>query len=176
MRELKNQHPRTGAFRRTVGKLVLIALATSSVSARAQQDEGGNSLFAGEKPAWLTFGWLSRHMKNNDKRNNENVGLGLEKNVAEDWSVAAGFYENSFYRTSYYAGLNWQGWTSGNWRAGVMTGVVNGYQKLNNGGVYPFLFPMLQYEGRELGANLALVPPYAGKTEGFVSLQLKFRF
>ncbi len=125
---------------------------------------------------WLTLGWLSWHVDRDEREHWLNYGLGLEAELSERWVLSAGAYRNTFDETSAYAGLLWRMWRAESWSAGVMLGVVNGYRHLNDRGLSPHAFPMIQWQGSRVGANLALIPPYEGKTDGLVALQLKFPF
>jgi hypothetical protein len=131
---------------------------------------------AAAKSSWVTAGWLSWHFQKADERNAANLGIGLEMDVNPQWTMASGVYHNSFYDTSIYVGAIRQFWVKDSWRLGLMLGAVNGYRHLNDGGFYPYVFPMLQYQGQTLGVNLALVPPVNAATGGLLAVQFKVRF
>ncbi len=125
---------------------------------------------------WLTLGWLSWHVDSDERKNGFNYGLGIEAELSERWALSAGAYRNTFDETSVYAGTLWRFWRADSISLGVMLGVVNGYRHMNDRGLTPYAFPMFQWHGRRVGANLALVPPHDGKTDGLVALQLKLPF
>ncbi len=125
---------------------------------------------------WLTFGWLSWHVDRDERKNGVNIGLGLEADVGKHWTLSAGSYRNTFEESSLYGGALWRLWITGQTSAGLMLGVVNGYPHLNHRQFSPYVFPMIQWHGNRLGANLALIPPYDGKTKGVIALQFKFAF
>ena len=131
---------------------------------------------AAARSSWVTAGWLSWHFRKADERNAANLGIGLEMDANPRWTMAGGVYHNSFYDTSLYVGAIRQFWVKDRWRLGLMLGAVNGYRHLNDGGFYPYVFPMLQYQGQTLGVNLALVPPVNAATGGLLAVQLKVRF
>jgi hypothetical protein len=131
---------------------------------------------AAAKSRWVTAGWLSWHFRKADERNAVNLGIGLEIDANPRWTMAGGVYHNSFYDTSFYVGAIRQFWVKDSWRLGLMLGAVNGYRHLNDGGFYPYVFPMLQHQGQTLGVNLALVPPVDKTTGGLVAVQFKVRF
>ncbi len=150
-------------------------VACSPVSSLAEQ--GASRPFDSPSPRiWLTLGWLSWHVDRDERKNWLNYGLGLEAEINERWALSAGGYRNTFDETSLYAGALWRFWRDEPFSAVVMLGVVNGYRHVNDRGLSPCAFPMIQWNGRKVGANLALVPPSAGKTDGLVALQLKFPF
>jgi hypothetical protein len=62
------------------------------------------------------------------------------------------------------------------WRLGLMLGAMIRSRHLNDGGWYPSVVPMLQYQGQTSGVNLALVPPVNAATGGRVAVQFKVRF
>jgi hypothetical protein len=131
---------------------------------------------AAARSSWVTAGWLSWHFRKADERNAANLGIGLEIDANPRWTMAGGVYHNSFYDTSFYVGAIRQFWVKDSWRLGLMLGAVNGYRHLNDGGFYPYVFPMLQHQGQTLGVNLALVPPVDKTTGGLVAVQFKVRF
>jgi len=131
---------------------------------------------AAARSSWVTAGWLSWHFRKADERNAANLGIGLEIDANPRWTMAGGVYHNSFYDTSFYVGAIRQFWVKDSWRLGLMLGAVNGYRHLNDGGFYPYVFPMLQHQGQTLGVKLALVPPVDKTTGGLVAVQFKVRF
>jgi hypothetical protein len=155
---------------------LLSALLFFHRSSSAEELSGTTDKKQSTKSRWITAGWLSWHFRHADKRNAANIGIGLEVDLGSDWTIAGGIYNNSFNDTSVYAGGIRQFWVRESWRLGLMLGAVNGYRRLNHGGLYPYVFPMLQYQGSSVGLNLALVPPVDSVTEGLIAVQLKFRF
>lgn len=155
--------------------LVAAAVAFSPTNSLADQGSPGSS----DSPPphfWLTLGWISWHVDRDERKNWLNYGLGLEAEISERWVLSAGGYRNTFDEPSFYAGALWRFWRDDSLSAVVMLGVVNGYRHVNDRGLSPCVFPMIQWQGHRVGANLALVPPYDGKTNGLVALQLKFPF
>jgi hypothetical protein len=75
--------------------------------------------------------------------NGFNYGVGLEQTVAKNFSVSAGWYQNSEYRGSTYAYGRYALYKVNQWNAGVGIGVVTGYQRNH---VLPMAFPELCYE------------------------------
>jgi hypothetical protein len=75
--------------------------------------------------------------------NGFNYGGGIEQTVAQQFSVAAGWYRNSEYRGSAYAYGRYAVYKTNNWDAGIGLGVVTGYQRSS---VLPMVLPELCYK------------------------------
>lgn len=108
--------------------------------------------------------------------NQANPGLGLEYQATQDIGLAAGFYRNSFERTSAYALIDWTplhlrlpvGLSAS---MGIAGGVVSGYAHVNP--VAPFAAAaLIKIRGaRRWGINLVAVPNVSASS-GFIGLQL----
>ena len=123
-------------------------------------------LYAGVLQAadwWLTATLTSYHF---DRRgyNEKNYGLGAEYHWDETYRGGFGFYENSYYRRTYYLMAQWLPIHSGNWHTGMSVGLVSGYEK--NAVVVPI--PTVAYENDKVGVNLGITP-------AFIGVQIKFR-
>jgi len=156
--------------------VLLTGLVLAPSAAAAVELTPANAHTTAAKSSWVTAGWLSWHFRKSDERNEANLGVGLEIDANQQWTVTGGVYSNSFYDMSLYAGVIRQFWVKDAWRLGLMLGAVTGYRHLNDGGVYPYVFPMLQYQGQAFGVNLALVPTVDKTTDGLVAVQFKVRF
>jgi len=99
-----------------------------------------------------------------------NPGLGVE---VGHW--AAGEYVNSLDRKTWYGGYKWFINGDPSWRIGLLAGAATGYNPIHGLHVLPVPVPMLSYEGRQLGANLALLPNPLQWNESAIALQLKVR-
>jgi len=127
-----------------------------------------------EKPSgwWAVATVRSYHHQRNKKHNEDNWGLGVERNLTRDWTAAAGFYDNSYDKRSVYAGMIWAPVHVGHFHFGLSGGIVDGYEK------HPFsffLFPIMAVQGKNYGINLALVPS-VHDSYTVIGLQLKTRF
>ena len=109
--------------------------------------------------------------------NQFNPGLGLTYTFSRDWSASAGFYENSYRRTSAYTLANWTplhaslpgDFTLG---AGLTAGLVSGYTRTECP-VEPFAAGLLvQIRRKGWGFNIIGVPNTPRGGSGFVGLQL----
>jgi hypothetical protein len=74
--------------------------------------------------------------------NGWNWGAGLERTVADRWTVAGGWYYNSEYRGSAYAYGRYAVYKKNSWDIGVAVGAVTGYQRAS---VVPMAFPEACY-------------------------------
>jgi hypothetical protein len=74
--------------------------------------------------------------------NGFNYGAGVEHAVAQDWTVAAGWYYNSERRGSTYAYGRYAVYKQDRWDIGVAVGAVTGYQR---SAVVPMAFPDVCY-------------------------------
>lgn len=57
-----------------------------------------------------------------------------------------------------------------------MFGLINGYDKIQDGNAFPVAVPVVQWQGGSLGTNLLIMPPIHGKLHGGLGLQIKLRF
>jgi hypothetical protein len=103
--------------------------------------------------------------------NQHNYGVGVEQTVNERWSLMAGEYKNSMYRTSVYAGAVWKPWRLDDFRFGFAGGAVTGYRNHP----VPLLVPTMSWERDRLGANLFFAP-HVKDAPGVLGLQAKFKF
>lgn len=130
------------------------------------------ALLCGQSRAdtWLVSTVTSYHTAKQEQYNANNFGLGVEHDIADRWRASAGFYENSYYRRSWYAGASYCLWTSGAWKVGVFGAAVTGYGEP----VQAALMPVLTYEAKTWGANIGIVP-HPERGVGVIGLQLKYR-
>ena len=124
---------------------------------------------------WINAGFYSYHFDTERNLNNNNLGLGLEYRYSPENSITAGRFNNSNRQISTYAGLYWQPLTVGPIRLGGLFGVINGYQKANNGDWIPIILPVASYEYKHIGINLTLIPTYQDVIYGSLTLQLKVK-
>jgi hypothetical protein len=120
-----------------------------------------------QSQSWIVVSGIAHHLNGNGYCNNRlTKGIGIEK---DDWALGA--YDNSNCELSLYAAKAWRPIKFGSWRAGLLGGVVSGY----NSAVLPAAGLAMTYERKEWGANLLLIPP-AGESSGVLWGQLKFKW
>ena len=95
--------------------------------------------------------------------NGFNWGAGVEQVVAQDWTVAAGWYYNSERRGSTYAYGRYTFYKQDSWDIGVAVGAVTGYQRA---AVVPMAFPEVCY-GRVCGLFAPRVESTGANVVGF---------
>lgn len=103
--------------------------------------------------------------------NNRNLGLGYEHVVTDNVSYVVGFYENSFFRNTDYAGVKYQPYRALGLKWGVVAGFATGYGSGLLGG-QPEVLPMASYEGKLVGVNFMFIP-IPGSAEVGIQLKLK---
>lgn len=122
---------------------------------------------------WVTASFASYHFDRSKDYNERNFGAGLERSISENVRLVAGAYRNSFYRTSVYVGGVYAPLRAGVLSAGVVGGLVTGYQSSVSPGLAPTV--MLELPALGIGLNALFLPKY-GNSPGIVGLQGKFRW
>lgn len=116
---------------------------------------------------WWGVATLTSHHKERDRGYNErNLGLGAEYHLDKRWHLAGGFYKNSYYRTTVYGALGYELFS---WRALHVGGAVVGLTGYTEGQVDWVLAPIVSFEFKHWGLNLAPLTPEV------VGLQVKVR-
>jgi hypothetical protein len=115
-----------------VGAVLGAALVTSARSARADSpalNKPRNPITVDTNlGCWHTQSWARSEL------NQRNLGLGVTiplDPIADAAAATAGFYRNSYDRTSFYAGVLYQPIQFRaflNWKAGAIFGIVTGYR------------------------------------------------
>ena len=116
--------------------------------------------------------------------NQHNLGLGATAHFNRDWSVSAGWYRNSYRRTSAYALVNWTplhgslplpaGWSIA---AGAAAGLDSGYRR-DELATEPFVAAALVrvIAPADWSINLTAVPNAPGGRSGFIGMQVSMPF
>lgn len=121
---------------------------------------------------WGVANLTSYHIRDADKHNQKNFGLGVEfsTNVPR-LSGVAGFYDNSFNRESVYFGVAWTPLPLGDFHFGLVAGGITGYEKT----AVPIVLPTMAWEHKRFGANLTFAP-HVKSAPGALGLQVKYLF
>lgn len=166
--------PSRGIIASFLASLMRVVLAFLASSSSAHAEDAQSSL-----QVWLNPGYFSWHFDSSKDFRHDNWGIGAEAVLAPDHAVMAGNYINSDGQRSRYAAYQWRPL---HWRphdidisAGVVLSVIDGYPRMNNGGWYLALLPLLVVEGKRVGANFSVVPTIKDKIDGAVVLQIKVR-
>jgi hypothetical protein len=142
-----------------------------------------NSAAAETPDRWFTISQSSYHFKNQSQYNQNNQGFGFEWTVKNPWvhdtRLAGGRFYNSDRYYSNYWGVVATPYRlidgTFNVQAGALLGTINGYPRANNGGYFPLLAPVISVQYGAAGANIFIIPPFAG-VPATAALQLKVGF
>ena len=118
---------------------------------------------------WVTSGFVSHHAKGDYNENNRGIGYEYRKGKFGD---SAGYYLNSLSRDSVYAGVSYRLYDNGTVAAGVMGGIVTGY----NYPIVPLALPFLQLTAGSFAVMVTASPPIPNVTPFVVAAQFKWRF
>ena len=130
---------------------------------------------------WVSLSGVSYHLERASEFNQNNPGMGVEGPIQAPWSydtrLAIGGFKNSESARSLYAGAFIFPFSSasGQFKAGALLGMIDGYKGANNGGFFPLAVPTIAYEAEHFGANLFLIPPVS-TIPPTLALQFKLRF
>lgn len=120
---------------------------------------------------WVSATTVSYHLDRSRHFNETNPGLGIEHSLTDDTRAIAGFYRNSIYRESVYAGVAWTPLKTEYVRAGFVAGGITGYMV----SPAPMLIPVVMFEGKRFGANLLFVPHVIKDAPATIGLQIKVK-
>lgn len=144
--------------------LTLWMVALGAVLFLTQCDAQGEDL-------WLSATVKSYHGNRDRGYNENNFGLGFETTIGKDLRAVGGFYENSYYHTTLYAGAAWLPLHAGPVHGGLLIAGATGYE---NWPVRPVVLPTIAVEGKTFGANVGIMPSL-NRGIGVIGLQLKVR-
>ena len=126
---------------------------------------------------WINPGFVSYHFPKHQLSFNQfNPGLGAEWRQSSDLSWSGGFFHNSDWARSYYAGAYWTPFQWAGWRWGAFVGLINGYPRMLDGGVFPFLTPVATREWDQWGVGMSLLPDYENRLHGAFTVQVKYKW
>jgi hypothetical protein len=154
--------------------MVLLAGVLIAPPARAEDQPS-----PGYPQIWVNFGMYSLHFDQTKNLRNDNIGLGVEVDLAPDHALEAGTYINSNDARTHYAAYGWRPlhWqvASVNIAAGAAVGAFDGYPNYRNGGWFVAPLPFVAVEAGRVGANLSVIPTLGNRLDGAVTVQLKLR-
>jgi hypothetical protein len=149
-------------FLKIVGFCIALAASQSACAQGAPVDR------------WqVNIGGLSYHMPHTP-HNEVNWGVGGEYQWTKSIALQLGAYENSGYRVSKYAFVQYHPFEFTGVRFGLTGGVVDGYPA-HDGRFSPMILPSFSKQWEHVGINGFLVPPgILGKKEGVFFIGVKF--
>lgn len=106
----------------------------------------------------------SYHFDRDKEYREFNPGLGLEHRFNSEWSISGGFFRNSFDRHTNYGFIGYTPMEIAGWRAGVVTGLVSGYED----GLAPWFTGIATRDYGSIGINIVFAP-------AAIALQIKVR-
>lgn len=113
---------------------------------------------------------LTSHHFSSEKYNQHNYGLGFESETRFNrLSVIGGGYDNSYKRTSAYAGMTFTPLALGPIHLGAIGGFISGYRSVIA------VLPTAQIEYERIGFNVYYAPQYRDSC-AVLGLQVKGRF
>jgi hypothetical protein len=128
---------------------------------------------------WISPGIYSAHFDRSKNLRNDNPGLSVEYQFAEDHSVAGGSYINSNGLRTHYGVYAWRPLRTQiaglDVRAGVALGVFDGYPYYREGGPFVAPLPVVGIEGDRFGVNLIVIPTIRDRLYGALAFQFKLR-
>ncbi len=147
------------------GAIPLAANADDSAAAQAQPVH----------ELWLNPGFYSYHFQKDRNLNDNTAGFGAEYRFSEASALTGGFYHNSNWHTSHYAGYYWRPLAAGPVRFGAIVGAADGYPGTRHGNWFPVVLPTLGLEYGRIGLNVFYIPSYRNSINGSITFQLKLR-
>lgn len=109
--------------------------------------------------------------------NQTNPGLGVTAHLNKNWAVSAGWYQNSYRRTSAYALAQWTPVhvQVDSWRvdAGAEAGLVSGYRRAEVPSAPVMAAALVRVVApKGWSVNFTMVPNGPNRSSGFIGLQV----
>ena len=175
---LQGMHNATNPRAKAKLRAICIRMGACVVLVASTHAQGQTADPAADSPPpsalWINAGALSYHFDRAKDYNENNSGVGLEYHLDSETSLMVGTFRNSLRHDTNYAAVNWQPLVRGNWKLGLVMGVLDGYPGVNHGDYFAGALPILSYEGKRFGFNLGIIPDVAD-VDGAVVVQLKMR-
>lgn len=171
--------PAPGFFSRTSSSVLLAAcMLNLFAGTAAHAEEGGFFSIIESKPlneVWLNPGFYSYHYQRDKGLNDSNPGFGAEYRFSTVASATVGRFYNSDRQYSNYAGVYYQPIAAGPFRLGAVVGGFNGYPKMRDGGWFLAAIPVVSFDYKSVGLNVAIIPTYKDRLYGAISIQPKVK-
>jgi hypothetical protein len=165
---------------KTIASLLIAALAAcTGAYAQDTQDAPASADAPAQVTVVLHAG--SQHGATHDgyKFNQANPGVALKLQLADDWSVQAGVYKNSYYKTTAYVVGQYTPLHMGRVSVGAFAGLATGYShvstaNLGRASVVAGLYATVDLD--QVTVGLRAVPKISPKTVGVATLELGYKF
>ncbi len=117
---------------------------------------------------YVSPGGVSWHQDRAAGYNERNLGVSAMWKHSDDWAMSAGQYANSLHRRSYFAAVRWTPVGIGPVRAGLLGGMVTGYEA-NGGGPIPVVLPAAAISAGPVDVTLTGWPSMFGSGAGIAA-------
>ena len=139
-----------------VGILATLITISSLISTQANAFNGWMNIHLGSSHAQSQYVEKGELQEYNEK----NFGIGLALPVTSKLDVLSGFYENSYNKTSVYAGVNYHSPNNYGLSVGLNSGFVTGYDDTanNDSKIAVMLVPHVTYAVKNFRAEVGFIP------------------
>jgi hypothetical protein len=119
----------------------------------------------------------SKHFDDNFDYNETNLGLGYSHDIFDSVQLTGGGFNNSYDTTSIYAGAKWLPLDFNVFRAGVVVGVVTGYEDHTDAkSVQPMILPEIQIGTDKIFLISRILPDLGDNSTAVVTFSLGIGF
>lgn len=157
-----------------MGRVILVWMFLM-MSAVEAADNGVNPSIEASQ-FWIGAGFFSYHFDRQKHYREDNIGISLQWDYRPEISWMGGRFMNSEDKPSHYLGMAYYPWVGQNFRLGVYAGGFDGYPKMRQGGWFVSALPILSWQARHLGINVAVVPTLRNRVHGAVIGQIIVSF
>lgn len=112
---------------------------------------------------WLNTHLASYHHQAQYEYNENNLGLGISYPLSPEFDLVTGFYENSYNKTSYYAGYRRHTADNYGFSVGISAVVVTGYEdtRYTSASAIVMFLPNLTYSLKNFRVELGIIPAFS---------------
>ncbi len=120
------------------------------------------------EPTPTPYEWESQYTER--KYNSRNYGLGISNRLSENIEWTAGFYKNSYYKTSLYSGVDIHTTDTAPVGYGLSMGIVSGYEDTDQPPV--MILPNIRIGNQHVRLKMGVLPVGVK----LVTLSVSFKF
>lgn len=143
-------------------------------------------LHAEQSDTWINVHLGSNHLdldtftQDNVARefNEQNLGLGISHEFVEHWDVRAGFFENSYYKTSVYLAVSPHTSYQKPIAVALQAGIATGYggTPIGDGDLVPFIMPTISVNIKSFRGELGYIPRVNNDTSSALTFTVGYKF